>query len=184
MSNKFPGISFSDPLDAQNVGLTSWEAYARLSSSGGSTFVVSAAAPPAAPVTLLNPTSNGTDFQFAFLSQAGRTHTVESRTNLVLGPWVVVTNFAGDGTLKLVTLPLGTNGQTYFRAGTEQETNGAAGGRDPPTTGRVLERGSPRPLFSGAPEAPEASGAERAGGVFAFEALDAFLIPIYIFFNR
>lgn len=119
LSNHLPGISFSHPLDAQNQGLTSWDTSARLSSSGGATFVVSATAPPPAPVTLLNPAGGGTNFQFSFWSQAGRTHTVESRTNLVLGPWVPVTNFAGDGTLKLVTLPLGTNGHTYFRVGTQ-----------------------------------------------------------------
>jgi hypothetical protein len=119
MSNNFPGVSFSNPLDAQTNGLTSWGATCRLVTSGGSTFVVSAAAPPPAPVTLLNPARSGTNFQFSFLSQAGKTHTVESRTNLVLGTWVLVTNFTGDGTLKLFTLPVGTNRQTYFRVGTQ-----------------------------------------------------------------
>jgi hypothetical protein len=118
-SNNFPGVSFSNPLDAQNNGLSSWSPSARLVSSGGSTFVVSAAAPPPAPVTLLNPARSGTNFQFSFQSQAGKTHTVQSRTNLVLGTWQDVTNFPGDGGLKLISLPAGPHPQTYYRVNTE-----------------------------------------------------------------
>mgnify|MGYP000604459598 CR=1 FL=1 len=118
-SNNFPGVSFSNPLDAQNNGLTSWEATCRLVTSGGSTFVVSAAAPPPAPVTLLNPARSGTNFQFSFLSQAGKTHTVQSRTNLVLGAWQNVTNVSGDGSLKLLSLPVGANPQSYYRVNTQ-----------------------------------------------------------------
>lgn len=117
-SNNFPGVSFSNPVDAQTNGLSSWNAATRLVSSGGSTFIVSAAAPPA-PVTLLNPARSGTNFQFSFQSQAGKTHTVQSRTNLVLGTWQNVTNFPGDGGLKLISLPAGPHPQTYYRVRTE-----------------------------------------------------------------
>ena len=39
------------------------------------------------PVTLINPQDNGTSFQFQFVSQAGFSHTILYRTNLVLGSW-------------------------------------------------------------------------------------------------
>jgi len=61
----------------------------------------------ASPVTLLNPQSNGTSFQFQFLSQAGFTHTVLYRTNLVAGSnWQTYSNVIGDGTLKTIPIPL------------------------------------------------------------------------------
>ena len=61
---------------------------------------------PAAPVVLLNPQANGTNFQFQFLSQNGFTNTVLYGTNLVAGSvWQTFTNVSGDGTLKTITIP-------------------------------------------------------------------------------
>ena len=57
-------------------------------------------------VTLKNPQDNGTNFQFQFVSQAGFSHTILYRTNLVLGSWQTSSNVTGDGTLKTVNLPL------------------------------------------------------------------------------
>ena len=72
----------------------------------------------ALPVTLLNPQSAGGMFQFQFLSQAGFTHMVESRTNLAAGLWLARTNVPGNGLLKTITLPA-TSGPEFFRVNTQ-----------------------------------------------------------------
>lgn len=70
------------------------------------------------PVTLVNATITGANFSFQFLSQAGFTHFIESRTNAAAGPWTPRTNLAGDGSLKTITLPA-TNAPQFFRARTQ-----------------------------------------------------------------
>ena len=60
----------------------------------------------AQPVTLLNPQTVGVNFQFSFQSQTGFTNAVQYRTNLVSGSWQTYSNFAGDGTLKTIPVPL------------------------------------------------------------------------------
>ncbi len=61
----------------------------------------------ALPVTLLNPLTPGANFQFQFLSQAGFTHAVQYRTNLVAGlNWQTWSNVTGDGALKTIPIPL------------------------------------------------------------------------------
>lgn len=61
----------------------------------------------ALPVTLLNPQTPGANFQFQFQSQAGVTHAVQYRTNLVAGTtWQTYSNVTGDGSLKTIPLPL------------------------------------------------------------------------------
>jgi hypothetical protein len=59
------------------------------------------------PVALSNPQTAGSNFQFQFLSQAGFTHTVQYRTNLVAGSnWHTYSTVTGDGTLKTIPIPL------------------------------------------------------------------------------
>jgi hypothetical protein len=62
----------------------------------------------AEPVTLLNPAVVGGNlqFQFQFLSQNGFTHNVLYQTNLASGQWLTNSTVIGDGTMKLITLPL------------------------------------------------------------------------------
>ncbi len=61
----------------------------------------------ALPVTLLNPQTAGSNFQFQFLSQAGLSHAVQYRTNLVAGSgWQTYSTVTGDGTLKTIPIPL------------------------------------------------------------------------------
>jgi hypothetical protein len=61
---------------------------------------------PALPITLLNPQSNGANFQFQFQSQAGFTHAVQYKTNLAVGNWQTYSNVTGDGALKTIPIPL------------------------------------------------------------------------------
>jgi hypothetical protein len=70
---------------------------------------------PGLPVTLLLPQQNGSNFQFQFLSQSGKTNTVQSRTNLTLGTWLDRTNILGDGNSKIVILPVGSASTEFFR---------------------------------------------------------------------
>jgi hypothetical protein len=56
-------------------------------------------------VKLLNPQSNGANFQFQFLSQSGFTHSILYRTNLTAGIWQTNSTVSGDGTLKTISLP-------------------------------------------------------------------------------
>ena len=59
----------------------------------------------AAPVTLLNPSNNGANFQFQFLSESGFNHNILYRTNLAVGTWLTNSTVSGDGTVKIISLP-------------------------------------------------------------------------------
>ena len=74
---------------------------------GGWLAKITDGAAVAVPVTLLNPQTPGSSFQFQFLSQAGFTHAVQFRTNLVAGlNWQTYSNVTGDGALKTIPIPL------------------------------------------------------------------------------
>jgi len=73
----------------------------------------------ALPVSLLNPQRLSGNFQFQFLSQSGKTNTVQSRTNLTLGLWINRTNILGDGSTKTITLPVSTAPTEFFRVSTQ-----------------------------------------------------------------
>jgi hypothetical protein len=74
---------------------------------------------PATPVQLVNPTVTPGGLQFEFLSEAGRTNLVQSRTNLTVGDWVTRTNLIGDGLMLTVQLPLGDVPMEFFRVCTQ-----------------------------------------------------------------
>ncbi len=57
------------------------------------------------PVTLINATNSGANFQFQFLSESGFSHSILYRTNLVVGNWQTNSTVSGDGTLKTISLP-------------------------------------------------------------------------------
>ncbi len=59
----------------------------------------------ALPVTLLNPSKSGLNFQLSFQSQNGFTHAVQYRTNLAVGSWQTYSNVTGDGSLKTIPVP-------------------------------------------------------------------------------
>jgi uncharacterized repeat protein (TIGR03803 family) len=74
------------------------------SSGNGTVFSFSLSA-TALPVTLLNPTNNGVNFQFQFLSESGFNHNILYRTNLVVGNWLTNSTVIGDGTVKIISIP-------------------------------------------------------------------------------
>ena len=59
----------------------------------------------ASAVTLLNPQNSGANFQFQFLTQAGFTHNILYRTNLVVGTWRTNSTVTGNGTITNISLP-------------------------------------------------------------------------------
>ncbi|MCX6924756.1 MAG: hypothetical protein NT154_16310, partial [Verrucomicrobia bacterium] len=76
----------------------------------------------ASPLTLLNPQTVGSNFQFQFLSQSGFNHSILYRTNLVAGNWQTNSSLAGDGTLKTITVPLSVfapSQQGFIRVSTQ-----------------------------------------------------------------
>ena len=89
-----------------------WSATAHLNSDANSRFVVSALP---TPVQLAGAQVVGSSFQFQFQSEPGRTNTVQSRTNLLLGSWQDRTNVIGDGMLQAVSLPVSDSPTEFFR---------------------------------------------------------------------
>lgn len=116
--NDYAGVEISEPLSG-TTPLASWSGRVTLISSHTRRFAVANSNPPATPVQILNPLPTGTNFSLSFLTQAGRTHTVQTRTNLSTAPWVDLTNFVGDGSAIQLFLPLGTGSESYFRIGTQ-----------------------------------------------------------------
>jgi hypothetical protein len=100
VSNNFPGITFTTPVDASTNAVRTWSTGVTLASQAFSLFFVG---PNSTQLT--QPQLVGTNFQFTFLSQTGVTNSVQYRTNLVLGSWLTYTNVTGDGTLKTIAVP-------------------------------------------------------------------------------
>ncbi len=109
-------FSFTMPVDSNSVPIFSWNPQADLQSQATSVFVVGSGI---TPVQLVNPNRTGENFQFQFLSQSGKTNTVQSRTNLTLGVWINRTNILGDGSTKTVILPVSNKPEEFFRVLTQ-----------------------------------------------------------------
>jgi len=104
-----PNFLFSTPFLNWTVGNIQFE------STAYSGFIVTAAT----PVQLIAVHPLGPDFQFQFLSQAGRSNLVQSCTDLLLGLWQDRTNFAGDGMIQTIILPMGDEPVEFFRVVTQ-----------------------------------------------------------------
>lgn len=102
-------FSVSTPFHGWNLGPVRYE------SSASSIFTAS----NPQPAQLLNAQQIGGQFQFEFYAPLGFTNLIQSRTNLTLGDWIDRTNILGDGTLKMVTLPLGNEPMEFYRVRTE-----------------------------------------------------------------
>ena len=105
-------LTFTTPVDNSSTPIFNWSVNnITLDSYARADFTVTAGP---VPVQLLSPQRIGTNFQSQFLSQTGRTNTVQSRTNLVLGLWVNRTNIIGDGTVKIFVLPVSSGSKAEF----------------------------------------------------------------------
>lgn len=68
-----------------------------------------------APISLINTRLAGANVAFDFLTQTGRSYTVEYRDSVTTGTWQTLTNVGGDGTLKSIVRPAGTPPIRFFR---------------------------------------------------------------------
>jgi hypothetical protein len=112
-------VEISYPEDDFGTSFYSWNAQTDLQLTQTRKFVVGSQLPPATPVEILNPQNSGGNLGFSFLTQAGRTHTIQSRTNLNTAPWLNRTNFVGDGQVWQFNFPIGPAPESYFRVGTQ-----------------------------------------------------------------
>jgi Concanavalin A-like lectin/glucanases superfamily len=112
-SNSFGGVTFTTPMDGSSNLIDSWAATANLISQAFIPFVV------APPVVLTNTARAGGIFQFSFQTVATHTNIVLSRTNLVVGTWIPVTNFIGDGTVKQFVFPATNPPVRFFKVQTQ-----------------------------------------------------------------
>jgi hypothetical protein len=112
-------VEISYPEDDFGTSFYSWSAQTDLQLTQNRKFVVGAQLPPAIPVEILNPQSSGGNLGFSFFTQAGRTHTIQSRTNLTTAPWLNRTNFVGDGQVWQFNFPIGLAPESYFRVETQ-----------------------------------------------------------------
>lgn len=110
-------FTFTTPVDSNSVTFFSWNTQAGLRSQASSEFVVTANG--ISPVQLINSQRTNSTFRFQFLSQSGKTNTVQSRTNLSLGTWVNRTNVLGDGSTKTISLPVSSAPTEFFRVSTQ-----------------------------------------------------------------
>ncbi|HMP83021.1 MAG TPA: LamG domain-containing protein [Verrucomicrobiota bacterium] len=117
-SNDFPHVTFTTPVNGSLQTADYWDASLKLISSATVEFEVIALA-PAEPAQLTGVSRSGGNLQFGFITQDGRTHTIEARTNLTAGSWIELTNFTGDGNLQQFTFSTTNPPIRYFRVKTE-----------------------------------------------------------------
>lgn len=71
------------------------------------------------PVVILNPAHTGNTSTFSFLTQAGRTHTVEYKNALTNGPWQTLQIIGGDGSTTNITDNTATGPSRFYRVSTQ-----------------------------------------------------------------
>jgi hypothetical protein len=71
--------------------------------------------PPVSNPVILNPAVRGNVFSFAIDTVATRTYLIESKTNVTDPTWSIIQSLAGNGSRQTFTIPVGTNGQAFFR---------------------------------------------------------------------
>jgi hypothetical protein len=100
-------------MDASSNLIHSWAATVTLVSQAFDAFVI------APPVMLTNQGRVNGNLQFSFQTLAGYTHFIQSRTNLVTGSWVNVTNLTGDGSVMQFKFPTTNPPVQFFRVKTQ-----------------------------------------------------------------
>ena len=112
-SNGFGGVTFTTPMDASSNSIHSWATTVTLVSQAFDYFVI------APPVVITNQGRVSGNVQFTFKTIAGYTHIVQSRTNLVTGTWINVTNLVGDGSVMQFKFPTTNPPTRFFRVKTQ-----------------------------------------------------------------
>jgi plastocyanin len=73
---------------------------------------------PPSPVTLATPAIGSTNIAFSFLSESGRTYTVEFKSQVDAALWQTLTSFVANGTNATVS-DTNTNAQRFYRVGAQ-----------------------------------------------------------------
>jgi len=116
-SNNFPNVTFTTPVNGSLNTVSNWDTEVDLFSVSFMSFVVDGSGPlPALLIPSLQ--QAGGNFQVSFQTQAGRPETIQTTTNLT-SPWVDVTNFTGDGSIRQFTFPTANSLDEYFRVMTQ-----------------------------------------------------------------
>jgi hypothetical protein len=100
--NRLTGVPvlINDPTNANSI-----KVYA--ASSAGPTL------------TINNPQHGGNTTTFNFLTQLGKTHTVQYKTALTNAVWQTLQVVAGNGSITNITDTAATNGSRYYRVSTQ-----------------------------------------------------------------
>jgi hypothetical protein len=72
-----------------------------------------------APVVILNPKHTGNTTTFNFVTQAGRTHTIEYKNALTNGPWVPLQTITGNGATTNITDATASGPRRFYRVNTQ-----------------------------------------------------------------
>jgi Bacterial Ig domain len=91
-----------------DYGNVTWQA---ATLSGGTT--------PPMPVTIVNPMRSGSEFSFAFETEANRTYNVQYTISLAPPDWQSLTNFTGNGGSALIIDPAAGDAQRFYRVATQ-----------------------------------------------------------------
>ncbi len=108
---------FTTPVDTNNNPVTDWNPSFYVYAVASSQFSVRD--PLAVQMSNSPPAANGGNFALSFQTIPGHTEIVQMRTNLLLGNWVDVTNFVGDGSGFNLSVPITNAPGKYFRVITQ-----------------------------------------------------------------
>ncbi len=108
-----------DDVQIYNRVLSSYEVAFLYSNPGvniGGTAIASSALSPA---LLANLEISARNIEFSFQTLAGHSHTIQSRTNLLTGSWIDLTNFTGNGSVRQFVFPTTNAAARFFRVETQ-----------------------------------------------------------------
>ncbi|HEX4343686.1 MAG TPA: hypothetical protein VH255_09860 [Verrucomicrobiae bacterium] len=102
-------LSYEPVVDIYNVSGVNNIAAGLVSGSMSVTYVYLPS------IVLTNISASGTNFSFRFTSVANYTNSVQTSTNLTSGQWTSITNFVGDGSVKIINVPRAGSPTRFFR---------------------------------------------------------------------
>ena len=111
MSNNFPGVTFTVPVDALTDARHFLDGHLQRCDPAPRRNSSSARRSPPCSI----PSSPAGGFQFGIVTLAGHTHTIQARTNVAGGSWLDLTNVTGDGSLQQFTFPTTNPRARFFR---------------------------------------------------------------------
>jgi hypothetical protein len=74
--------------------------------------------PPPSPITILNPTVTASRFALSFVSEPGRSYTIQFATGIIPPDWTSLTNLLGNGTIVTVEDRTASGSPRFYRVRT------------------------------------------------------------------